>query len=73
MGLYIKASSAYNLTVLLMSLGKSLIYKRKRSGPRTEPWGTPESTGQESLWRLFRITAEFFLTKKSLIQPSMDG
>ena len=22
-------------------MGKSLMYKEKRTGPRTEPWGTP--------------------------------
>ena len=26
--------------------GKSLIYIKKRMGPRTEPWGTPDVTGE---------------------------
>lgn len=31
-------------------LEKSLIYKRKRSGPRTEPWGTPhEMTAEDEV------------------------
>ena len=25
-----------------------LIYKRNRRGPKIEPWGTPEETGEES-------------------------
>jgi hypothetical protein len=33
-----------DLTVLLKFNGKSFIYKRKRSGPRMEPCGTPGLT-----------------------------
>ena len=28
--------------------GRSLMYRRKSSGPRIEPWGTPEVTGSQA-------------------------
>ena len=34
-------SSANNLTILNFLSTKSLIYNKKYSGPRTDPWGTP--------------------------------
>ena len=54
-------SSAKSLVLLLIESGISFMYMRKRQGPKTEPWGTPERTGQESecspsrttLWDLF--------------------
>lgn len=33
----------------VMLLGRSLMYIRKRRGPKTEPCGTPEDTGPEML------------------------
>ena len=41
---YTAVSSANNLTWDWMFSGRSLMYNRKRSGPSTEPWGTPEVT-----------------------------
>ena len=41
---YTAVSSANNLTWDWMFSGRSLMYNKKRSGPRTEPWGTPEVT-----------------------------
>ena len=29
-----------------MALGRSLMYTRKRIGPRILPWGTPDKTGR---------------------------
>jgi len=43
------ASSAYNLIVEVIFLGKSLIYNRKSRGLKTEPCGTPEDTLHGSL------------------------
>ena len=40
-------SSAKRLTPGAIS-GRSLIYRRNSSGPRIEPWGTPEVTGKGS-------------------------
>ena len=41
---YSRQSSANRRTWELTEEGRSLIWHRKRMGPRTEPWGTPEST-----------------------------
>ena len=41
---YTAVSSANNLTWDWMFSGRSLMYNRKKSGPSTEPWGTPEVT-----------------------------
>ena len=38
-------SSANNLTLDLTFEGSSFIYARKRMGPNTDPWGTPDVTG----------------------------
>ena len=50
MGRKIKLSSANSLVEepAEMDSGRSLIYSRKRRGPRTVPCGTPEETGTES-------------------------
>ena len=43
-------SSAKSLRVLCCKYsGKSFIYIRKRIGPRTVPWGTPDVTGAKYL------------------------
>ena len=42
---YTVMSSANNLTWDGIFSGRSLMYNRKRSGPSTAPWGTPEVTG----------------------------
>jgi len=42
--------------VLEIPSGKSLIYRRKRRGPRTKPSGTPEKTGQGLLVTLLITT-----------------
>ena len=42
---YTAVSSANNLTWDWIFSGRSFMYNRKRSGPSTDPWGTPEVTG----------------------------
>ena len=46
--IYIIVSSAKSRTLLLTELGRSFIYARKRHGPNTDPWGTPDITGKVS-------------------------
>ena len=45
---YIFRSSAKSDTEFKMELGKSFMYKRKSSGPKTEPCGIPDPTGKSS-------------------------
>ena len=47
-------SSAYSevLTDVGRKVGRSLIYKEKRTGPRTEPWGTPLRRRKGRLYEL---------------------
>ena len=40
-----QVSSAYNLVSNSEAKGKSLMYNKNKSGPRTDPWGTPISIG----------------------------
>ena len=42
--LYSKQSSAKRRTFDVTESGRSFMWHRKSSGPRTVPWGTPEST-----------------------------
>ena len=44
----------------LVQFLKSLIYSKKRSGPRTEPWGTPHEIGNSSEF-VFPIEVNCFL------------
>ena len=48
MFLYRTQSSANKRTDDLMLSGRSLMNTKKRTGPRTEPWGTPDKTGTGS-------------------------
>ena len=41
-------SSAKNFAEDFILVSRSLMYMRKRSGPRTDPWGTPDSIGAHS-------------------------
>ena len=45
---YMAVSSAKSLTLDLTCLCMSLMYARKRIGPRTESFGTPDQTGTSS-------------------------
>ena len=42
---YMMVSSANSLMLLLIESCMSFMYMRKRQGPSTDPWGTPDSTG----------------------------
>ena len=64
---YMAVSSAKSRTLDLTSLGRSLMYARKRIGPRTEPCGTPEETGTSSELIPLITTVGFQLSKKPLI------
>ena len=47
-----KEVSSANIAILLFveqAAGRSLIYTRKRKGPKMEPWGTPVTTGSFSV------------------------
>ena len=48
MFLYKTQSSAKRRTDDLIFSGRSLIKMRNRTGPRTDPWGTPDRTGTGS-------------------------
>ena len=48
MFLYKTQSSAKRRTDDLIFSGRSLIKIRNRTGPRTDPWGTPDRTGTGS-------------------------
>ena len=56
-------SSAKNLMLDLMSVSRSLIYIRNNSGPRTDPWGTPDSIVKKSEHERLRTTRCFLLHK----------
>ena len=44
MGRYTRQSSANSRTCESTTLGRSFMWSRNNSGPRTVPWDTPEST-----------------------------
>ena len=48
MFLYKIQSSAKRRTDDLILSGRSLINIKKRTGPKTDPWGTPDKTGTGS-------------------------
>ena len=48
MFLYKTQSSAKRQTDDLILSGRSLINIKKRMGPKTDPWGTPDKTGTGS-------------------------
>ena len=52
---------------LLVTSGRSLIYARNKSGPRTVPWGTPDRTSALDEWQLSRSTCCFRSPRKELI------
>ena len=53
------------------SASMSLIKTRKSSGPRTEPWGTPEMTGAESDKKPLTITNWVRDVRKDVIHFSI--
>ena len=69
---YMAVSSAKSLTLDRTCFIRSLIYARKRMGPRRERCGTPEDTGILSEFIPFITTDCFLLPKKSLIHFSVS-
>ena len=64
-------SSANSATVAFWTvLGMSFIYKRNKSGPNTEPCGTPDTAGSQSELRPSTTTLCWRLCKWDLNQPS---
>ena len=64
---YMMVSSANSLMLLLIESGMSFMYMRKRQGPSTDPWGTPDSTGQAPDCSPSRTTFCDLPDKKDLI------
>ena len=57
------SSANISATQLLRDNGISFIYKRNKVGPRTEPWGTPDTTSPESEYAPETYTSCFLLFK----------
>ena len=72
---YIMVSSAKSLMLLLIVSGISLIYIRKRQGPRTEPCRTPDRTGHESECSpsMTTLWVRFGRTDWIQIRPGVDA
>ena len=51
-----EVSSEKSFALVFNPLGKSLIYIRKRSGPKIEPWGTPAKIGHHDDVCPFKMT-----------------
>ena len=64
---YMMVSSANSLMLLLIESGMSFMYIRKGQGPSTDPWGTPDSTGQAPDCSPSRTTFCDLPDKKDLI------
>ena len=52
-------SSAYKSNSYLTACGMSFIYKRNRSEPQIDPWGTPHKSYPGSEKYLFKLTLNF--------------
>ena len=55
------SSAEWNREENLIALCRSLIYKTKTRGPRTDPWGTPSPTFCRSEWKSLIVTNWFLL------------
>ena len=64
---YMMVSSANSLMLLLIESGMLFMYMRKGQGPSTDPWGTPDSTGQAPDYSPLRTTFCDLPDKKDLI------
>ena len=65
---YILLSSANKHTGQAAHLGRSFIKIKNRSGPKTDPWGTPLSTSNSSDSCPLITTFCFLFSKKAFIQ-----
>ena len=63
---YNALSSANSLILEVRLFSMSFIYRRKRSGPSTVPWGTPDVTICVSEWEPLRVPGEFCLSRRHL-------
>ena len=63
-------SSAKSLTWESIVSGKSLMYRRKRAGPKTDPRGTPDVTGTLSEEVPSRTTTWDLLLRKASIHST---
>ena len=61
-------SSANSRMLLSIMSGKSLMYRRNRHGPSTEPCDTPDMAGQDSDSSPSRTTLRVLFDRKDLIQ-----
>ena len=59
-------SSVYKSDLHLTACGMSFIYKRNRSGPNTDPWGTPHKSCPGSGKDLFKLTLSFLCDRHDL-------
>ena len=66
--LYSLVSSANNLVFDETMSGRSLTYKTKRMGPRTDPWGTPLNTSAQSDRSFLTLTC-CFLRGQEILDP----
>ena len=62
----------YNLSVFISAV-MSLMYSRNRSGPRTDPCGTPEHTSHSFDVSPLAATTEALFLSQSLIQSIHSG
>ena len=58
-------------TLLFSESGKSFINARKRQGPRTDPWGTPDMTGRDGDCLPSTTTNWSLLCRKELIHETV--
>ena len=65
--LYRRLSSAKSLALECWTSGRLLIYVKKRGGPRTVPWGTPNRTAAEDHSVPSSATCHFPLVRKDCI------
>ena len=68
---YTAVSSAKRLTCEFMFSGRSFMYRRNKTGPRTEPWGTPKVTGISDDFPPSKATHCERPSKNALIQPRL--
>lgn len=61
---------AKSLTLHLRLSVKSLMYTRKKSGPKIEPWGTPAVTEPHPEALLFKTVRCFWFARKFLMSES---
>jgi hypothetical protein len=51
-----------------VEVGRSAVYSRYNSGPRTLPWGTPALTGESSVYSISTFTRKMGFEKNEINQ-----